>query len=439
MRTSIVTVASILVAGWCSVTALQAGTEPVAAPRPSEPTLSPLTLSAALQRVRDQNPRLKSAEQARHAAAGRTTTARQLPNPSLVLESENFGGKGPRRGFDQTESTFSVSQPIELGGKRAKRTAIASLGEKLAGWDEKTAELDLVAEAALAFTEVLYAQEAERLAGDLYGLAGRAGAAAEGRVRAGKVSPLEQTRAQVAVASARLERERARLRLTDAKRQLATLWGSKDISFRAEGSIGASSPPPTLEELVASATDNPEIRRFDDEVLRQHANLSLEKARRIPDPTISVGVRRFEESDDNAFVAGLSIPLPVFNRNQGGVAEARAELARATYERDGALQRLQRMLGTAYAELLTAYRASRTLHEDVLPGAQRAYEAAEAGFRAGKFSFLDVLDAERTLFSARRDLVEQQAAYQRARITIDRLIGRVPGGTTPTPSEGVAQ
>lgn len=412
---------------------------PVAAQPATEPPLPPLTLSAALQQVRDQNPRLKSAEQARRAAAGRTVTARQLPNPSLGLESENFGGKRGRRGFDQAESTFSLSQPIELGGKRAKRTAIASLDGKLADWDAKTAELDLMAEAALAFTDVLYAQEAERLAGDLYGLAERAGAAAEARVRAGKVSPLEQTRAQVAVASARLERERARLRLADTKRQLVALWGSKDISFRAEGSIGAPAPPPTLEELIASATGNPDVRRFDDEVLRQRANLSLEKAKRIPDPTVSVGVRRFEESNDDAFVAGLSIPLPVFNQNQGGVAEAGAELARSTYERDGAVQRLQRQVGEAYAELLAAYEASRTLREDVLPGAEHAYQAAEAGFRAGKFNFLDVLDAERTLFSARRDLVEQQAAYQRARITTDRLTGRVPGVTAPAPSEGVAQ
>src|SRR3546814_5650411 len=69
-------------------------------------------------------------------------------------------------------------------------------------------------------------------------------------------------------------------------------------------------------------------------------------------------------SDDNAFVAGLSIPLPVFNRNQGGVAEARAELARATYDRDGALQRLQRMLGTAYAELLTARSEERRVGKE---------------------------------------------------------------------------
>jgi cobalt-zinc-cadmium efflux system outer membrane protein len=164
----------------------------------------------------------------------------------------------------------------------------------------------------------------------------------------------------------------------------------------------------------------------------------LEKAKRIPDPTISLGVRRFEESDDNAFVAGLSIPLPVFNRNQGGVAEARAELARSTYERDGAVQRLRRMLGTTYAELRAAYQASRTLQEDVLPGAEHAYEAAETGFRAGKFNFLDVLDAERTLFSARRDLLEQQAAYQRARITTDRLVGRV-AGAEPALSKGAAR
>jgi len=203
------------------------------------------------------------------------------------------------------------------------------------------------------------------------------------------------------------------------------MWGSEEAAFaQAEGPYERITQIPPLEALLADIERNPDLARWVTEMERRRAALELEKARRIPDPVVSAGVTRFEETDDNAVLLSLSIPLPVFGLNPGGVAAAKAALGQGLDERRAAEMGVRSALAETYASLAAARAEIRTLQNDILPSAERTYAAIREGYRAGKFGFLDVLDAQRTLFEARQDYVGALATYHSALAGTERLVGR---------------
>jgi cobalt-zinc-cadmium efflux system outer membrane protein len=132
-------------------------------------------------------------------------------------------------------------------------------------------------------------------------------------------------------------------------------------------------------------------------------------------------------------VISVSIPLPVFDRNQGGFLEAHYQLAKAAEERRAAEIQGRAALAEVYAALASAFRKATTLQDEVLPGAQQAFDAASEGYRQGKFGFLDVLDAQRTLFEARGQYLEALVAYHRGVAEVERLIGEPLGAVPDAP------
>jgi len=383
-----------------------------------------LSLRQALALALLQNPELAAFSwevRAREAAA---LQAGLLPNPELGIEMENFAGGGEFSGTRCAETTVTLSQLVELGGKRAKRRAAASLEAELAGWDFETKRLDVLTATTKAFVGVLAAQERLTQADELAGLAESFYRTVSERVEAGKVSPVEQTRAQVPLAGARVAQDRARLALEAVRKELATLWGESTASFeRAVGSLEQIGPVPPQERLTSLLDQNPGVARWKTEEQQRNAQLALERANAIPDLTLFAGGRNLQETGDNAFVAGISIPLPLFNRNQGGIAAARAARSKAREEVRASYSQAVASLAASYRDLSTAFSEARTLQEQILPAAEQSFEAADLGYREGKFGFLEVLDAQRTLFEVRGQYIEALAAYHQAKAELERLIG----------------
>jgi cobalt-zinc-cadmium efflux system outer membrane protein len=244
------------------------------------------------------------------------------------------------------------------------------------------------------------------------------------RVKAGKVSLLEEIKAEVALSSSRIKAERAKRSLTAAKKRLAGYWGGKRPHFeKVEGELDELSSLPPFSQMVNMVSGNPDIARWAVEMESRRAALKLSAAGRIPDLTITGGYRRFKETDDNAFLLGVSFPLTIFNRNQGEIAEATHRLTKAKDERRTVEIEAQIELSEAYQRLSTAYSEAKALKNEILPGAQRAFDAASEGYRLGKFNFLDVLDAQRTLFEAKEQYLETIAAYHISIAEVERLIG----------------
>lgn len=383
-----------------------------------------ITLRQALSMALMKNPELEAFSWEVRAREAQTLQAGLLPNPEYGIEAENFGGTGGFRGFDETETTFQLSQLIELGGKRSKRTRVAALGRDLAGWDYESKRLDVLTESAKAFVDVLAAQERLTLTEELVRLAEQVFNTVSARVRSGKVSPVEETKARVVLATNRIELERAKRGLETARRLLAATWGSTSPTFKkVKGQLDAAKPIPSAGQLVRRISQNPDIARWVAELEQRKAAVKLENAMRIPDATLSGGVRRFNETNANAFVLGIAMPLPLFDRNQGGTLEARYRLAKANEERKASEVRIRTALAEVYQALSVAFVEATALKNDVLPGAQSVFDATSEGYRLGKFGYLDVLDAQRTLFKARNQYIEILTAYHKAVADVEKLIG----------------
>jgi cobalt-zinc-cadmium efflux system outer membrane protein len=384
-----------------------------------------MTLRRAVALALMKNPELAGASWEVRAGEARTLQAGLPANPEIGVEVENFGGSSALKDFDLAETTIALSQLIELGGKRYKRERVAALERDLAGWDYEARRLDVLTEVAKNFVDVLGAQQQVAYTEELVRLAETTHRTVGERVEAGKVSPLEVAKASVSLSDTKIEAERARSNLAAAKNKLAAMWGDTTAAFeRAEGDLEQVTPVPSAEHLGELVANNPDIARWVKETEQRTAALEHQKAKRIPDITISGGVRHFSETDDNAFVAALSIPIPIFDSNQGAIREAKYKLAKAKEETRAAVARAGASLAESHKSLAFSHEQSMILRNEVLPAAEQAFAGASEGYREGKFAFLDFLDAQRTLFEARRRYLESLMDYHRAKADVERSIGQ---------------
>lgn len=386
----------------------------------------PLALTDAVALALRANPTLAAAAREVDAVHGQVQQAGLLPNPELAAQVEDT-----RR--DTRTSTLVLNQPIELGGKRAARVRAAEGAREVAAAALATTRADIRGEVIGAFFDVLIAQEGARLAAESKALAQRATATVARRVAAGKVSPVEETRARVAEAGVAVEQTQAESALRAARSRLAALWGNATPRF--ERAVGDLAPPEAVADLAARLDAAPALRQAGAEVVRRRAVVELERARRIPDLTVSVGIKRDEALGRNQAVVGLAVPLPLFDRNQGKVAEALAREDKARDELAAARFRLAAEAAQARERLESARLQADTLAREALPGAERALEAATKGFELGKFDFLLVLDAQRALFQARSQHLRALAEAHRARAELDRILGGGADGTAAARNE----
>ena len=397
--------------------------------QPSSPDISEpcgiITLKNSVAFALVNSPELKAFSHELRAAEARQLQATLPPNPELDVEIEDFAGTGERKGFDSSETTIQLGQLIELAGKRARRTRVASIERDLAAWSYRSARLDVMSRVADAFMDVLAAQEQLALAQQLAALSDQARLAVAEKVDAGKSPPVDLTRAEVAHSATQIDLQRAGQRLTSARRRLAAAWGSAAPDFeKAAGDFYQVTPVPRSDRLVELASSNPDIARWAAERQRRRAALELERAKGAPDVRISGGLKYFDETSDTAFVVGLSIPLPLSDRNQGSIREALELLAGAKHQQRAVELQLHASLADAYERLSVAFEEAAVLKNDILPAAENAFEAVGEGYRQGKFAYLDLLDSRRTLFEARARHIEALSAFHKARTDAERLTGQ---------------
>jgi len=407
------------------------GTPAAETPPPAGEPGSELFLEQALALALLHNPSLAAASWELRAGEALVLQAARPPNPELDVEVENFGGRDLARGFDASETTVQLSQRLELAGKRGKRKRVAASERDLAGWDYEIQRVRVLSETTQAFVDVLAAQERLALHEEFVALAEQVLGVVSERVRFGKVAPVEETRARVYLASCRVDRERARHELVTARSVLGAAWGADTPVFReARGDLTRLPPVPPPALLSGPLPDNPEIARRAVEMEARQASLDLEEAMRIPDLTLSGGVRWLQEIRETAFVMGLTVPLPVFDRNQGGTLAARHRLARAAAERTALVVGVRESLTRAVQRFATALQEAVALRDHLLPGAQEAFAFSDEGYRHGKFDYLDVLDAQRTFFEARARHIDALAEVHKALADVERLLGE-PLGASP--------
>lgn len=393
----------------------------LAVPADIEPA-APLTLPAALTLAlaSGANPELSAANHQLQAVDGAVQQAGLLPNPSLSVERIDTR----RNDGDRRETIVQWSQPLELGGKRAARVAAAERGRDNASAELAVKRADIRAAVIGAYFAVLTAQEQLRLAQQATELAQHAASATARRVVAGKVSPVEETRARVAASTVQLELIRARSTLTTARKRLAATWGNPSPRFeRAEGAFDTLPDLPDHAVLLQRLPQAPSMALARSELGHRQALARVELTRRTPDVTFNIGAKRSEELGRTQAVFGLSVPLPLFDRNQGNVLESARRVDKARDELAAMALRLDAQLSQAREDFDVAHQQAQALRTDIVPGAQSAYDAAITGFGYGKFGFLDVLDAQRTLLQAKSHYLNALSDAHRAMADISRILG----------------
>lgn len=393
-------------------------------------TTGVVTRAMAIDLAMRSNSEIAMAVHEVEASEGALRQAGIIPNPVLSTQVEDT------RYRDTRTTTVQINQPVELGGKRSARIAAADRAHDLAiaEWEAKRA--DIRATVTAAFYDVLSAQERLRLAQASAELAKRATTAASKRVLAGKVSPLEETRARVAQSGVQIELAQAQSELATARSRLAATWGARQARFdQVDGSVNDLPVVPDWDALAARLEQSPNLARARIEVDRRRALTGVERSRQIPDITVSVGAMRDEQLGRNQAIVGVSIPLPLFDRNQGNLQEAISRSYKAQDELVVTEVRLKSDLAQLYESLRTARQQAGLYQTDILPGAQSAYDAATKGFEFGKFGFLDVLDAQRTLFQATAQYLRALSDAHRTAAEIDRLVGGVATPAKPALNE----
>lgn len=387
-------------------------------------TAPPLTLEQALAFAGATSPSLEAANAGVRAAEAGRTVAGYRPNPSIVAETENVAGSGQYRGLRSAETTVGLALPIELGGKRSARIAVAEaigdrahVGTALAQADLRLAITQLYIEGAAAERRLVTAREQASIAREALRAAGV-------RVQAGRASPLEQQRADVLRINAETAVERSQ-RLADvaranlARRVGQPINGPLDLAWfdRVEdyGPALPIEPAGTLALAAAQA-----------DVATAGAQVRLARSQRVPDVTLSASARRLEATDDVAAVFGVSIPFPAFNNGTAAVVQARAQSDQAQALKRAAELDSAQAIANAEAEVANAATSARNASGPALAAAREAARIARIGYREGKFSQLDLLDAERTLSETRAAAIDALAAYHDAQARRYRLTTAAP-------------
>lgn len=395
-----------------------------------------LDLREAIARTLERSPELRTYSPARRAAEAERLQAGLRPNPELGATLENFAGTGEARGSQILETTLVLSQLIELGGKRAYRYGAADAALGTLNADYVVARLDALAETARRFTDVAQAQAKIEIANRAVTLAEGISNSVERRIRAGAASTAERNRVAVALIRARLDLQEARAERDARNVALASTWGATSADFDSVRANLEQLPPlMPLAPLLEQLKESPAFSRFVAERRLREAELKLARAQAVPNLTLGLGVRRLSATNDYSLVASLNVPLPVYNRNQGEIAAASARIELNDVQRDAAQLRIGSVIFGLYQEAVQARVRATTVQQEAIPQAEQALVLIERGFGNGRFSFLELADAQRQVLELREQAIAAFADAHRLDVEIERLTGQPIATSTPIPGE----
>lgn len=383
-----------------------------------------LTLARAIELANSRSPSV-AAFGAETESAMQLNEAQALP-PNLQLEGEfeNFAGTDQTSGGQALESTVRITRVFELGDKAALRRGVGTAELERLAVDQRARQLDLAAEVARRFVHALSDQEILRTAERATDLARQARDAARQRVTIGASSPAAVGRAEIALARAEIELEHAEHEFATSRVKLSVLWGEQTPSFaEVEGDLFHLRAEESFDTYRARLDSSPDLARFASQLRAEDARVRLAQAQRQPDISVSAGVRRLETLDDHALVAGFSIPLGTRKRADYEERAARANRTVVESEREARRLELHATLYELYQELLHARTEAESLHEKVRPQAEAMLKTTADGYRAGRFSLLELADAQIQLIEVERDAIRAAAQFHTLLIDIERLTG----------------
>lgn len=447
------------------------------------PTLSlagePLSLREAIERVLIQNPMLREAELDLEAAKTEGITARERPNPELSFTVEDIaleplhptpsrsttmeigaGGFGLSvdrtreesaiQGFENSKVIVELSHTLELGKKRAKRMAAAGAKVNIKQWDLLQVKAELVRETTTVFFDLLAKQDTvQALQQDVENSLAQVEAVKQ-RVAEGDAAQIEEIRAIASAESVRAQLAEAQAEQDAGRYRLASLWGEaqpdfQTVVFHTDLTIGL----PPLQFYLDNLKLNPRVTRLADDQRFAENQHRLEQANAIPDLTLTVGyaglpgsaassttfgltsdrrisLSRTQGGDldrTNTVLFGVSVPIPLWTRNRGRIRSAEIELERVRVRERADPMQLEASLREQYARLQGRYERAKRLEQEALTRWKDVLEKVLDGYKAGKFSVDDLIEARRGYLSAFQDFLTARTDYYELCILLETEAG----------------
>lgn len=377
----------------------------------------PVTLEEAIAKAVEAAPSIRANEAAIAAARAGRVQAGVRPNPTVTVEGENLVGSGPYNVFGQAEITGIYSQTIERGGKRDARVAFADRDIGVAEASSRVGRLELVSAVQRAFLDVVIAGYVVEIAETRLGVEIEMQREALRRVRGYKDPLFVETSASARVTQAQLNLAEARARHVAALNGLAAYWGGSGMDIETQGEVLSGIP-------AARQLAEADVALAQAEAERASAAVTLEQTRVRQDYTLSGGARFLRGTNDVALVAGVTIPLGRFDRNQGNIARAQAEKLRIELTAEaGRLDRLRR-LASLGAEADAARARADAIVVEVYPQTTKALRQVREGYARGGFTFRDMQGAADAIIQAQAEWLNAVTRYRDLQTEIDRLTGR---------------
>ncbi|MBY8825687.1 TolC family protein [Sphingomonas colocasiae] len=378
------------------------------------PLPAALSLERALEKAEARAPAIAAARAALEASQARLRQAGLRANPQLDVTVENFAGTGPYAGLDGTETSVQLSQRLDLGGRRAARIGVAEAAVHAEAVRLAIARADLAQSVRSQFGLALAADA--RLAVARAGLARATELAriADELVAAGREPPLRAYRARANAAQADAALKTAAAEDETARRSLGALLGSDMAVRRVIGALDLARPPGVAPAMTLDA------RLAAAELAMAESGLRQARAEGRIDPSIGIGARRIEETGDRALLASLSMPIALFDRNQGNIAAARADIRAAQAGRDAAIVQAAARIGNAGTAFDAALIRVKALQDVAAPQAEEAVRLADLAYRAGRIPLTELLDAQEAFATAQTQLIDAHLALVEARAVLAR-------------------
>jgi cobalt-zinc-cadmium efflux system outer membrane protein len=383
---------------------------------------APLTLAEAMARAAREQPSVLADQLEVDARAAEVAQARRWLNPSTALDTEDLGRAADLAG--PTQTTLSVTQRIELGGKLGLRTEAARTDRTIAESDLFVARHELERRAAGAFVRTLAAQAEVALAEQDAATAAETAAAIAARVDAGVAAPPDADRAQADALAATVRVRSARLKLDSARIVLSATWAgtARDAAVLA-GSLGVPIIP-AAETFEARVDTAPVVQRRRADVTRGRIGIDATRAARVPDLDLTIGYRRLHDAGIHAWGIGVGMSLPLFDRQQDRLAASVLRVTSAERRLDAARASTREVVATSHRTATEAAAMIAAFDGDLIPLHERVYAAVSEGYAAGRFGLLQLLDARRSLIDARRNRLATVQQMYEALVTLYATLGR---------------
>jgi cobalt-zinc-cadmium efflux system outer membrane protein len=381
---------------------------------------APLSLPQALTLAEEFHPQLRAGLAQIEAARAGMITARAYPNPELggLAGGQTFRVPGNVSGLVYS---FALVQPLELGPLRPSRIELAERGQESSEYALAGTRLAILSAVRRSFYQALRKRSEIGLLAENLRVVEDLRHRIQVRVDVGEVGRLELIRAEAEVVAARTAANSAQLQYVTALSQLrAAVAAPLDANLEIEGDVAPATTVPTLDALRQEVLDrHPLLALARSEVRRAEARLTYETALRIPQPSVRAEVDR--PPDTPTYRLGIEFPLPLWNRREGPIAEASAQLRQAQALAQSREVEILASLESAYGRYQTARQQLAAFEQGLLREGEEALRAAQTAYQLGERGILEVLDAQRVLRTVSLDFLNARFDHQAARVDLDEL------------------